>query len=55
MHQECPRGLKAVFFSILLTGGQAHDCPPAQPLICRTKPAKTLLADKAFDSDELRL
>ena len=40
--------------SILLTGGQTHDCPPARRLIQRTKPAKKLLGDKAYDSAELR-
>jgi hypothetical protein len=39
---------KGRLLSILLTGGQAHDCPPAQRLICRTKPAKKLLGDKAY-------
>jgi transposase len=37
-----------------LTGGEAHDCPAAEPLIATTKPAKKLLADKAYDSTELR-
>jgi transposase len=41
--------------SILLTGGQAHDCPPAQRLIRRSKIAKKLLGDKAYDSEELRV
>ena len=41
--------------SFLLTGGHAHDCPPAQRLIRRTKRAKKLLGDKAYDSEELRL
>jgi transposase len=40
--------------SILLTGGQAHDCPPAQRLIRRTKPAAKLLGDAAYDSAQLR-
>ena len=40
--------------SILLTGGQAHDCPPARRLIRRTKPAAKLLGDAAYDSAELR-
>jgi transposase len=39
---------------ILLTGGEAHDCPPAQRLIRRSKIAKKLLGDKAYDSAELR-
>ncbi len=46
---------KGRLLSILLTGGQTHDCPPAQRLIRRTKRAKKLLGDKAYDSEELRL
>jgi len=38
----------------MLTDGSAHDCPVAQPLISGGKPAKRLLADKAYDSAELR-
>jgi transposase len=45
---------KGRLLSILLTGGQAHDCPPAQRLIRRSKIAKKLLGDKAYDSSELR-
>jgi putative transposase len=37
-----------------LSGGEAHDCPPAKRLIGRTKPAKKLLGDRAYDSAELR-
>lgn len=37
-----------------MSGGQAHDCPPAQRLIRRTKPAQKLLGDRAYDSAELR-
>ena len=37
-----------------MTGGQAHDCPPAPRLIRRTKPARKLLGDKAYDSAALR-
>ena len=37
-----------------MTGGQAHDCPPAKRLIRRTSPAKKLLGDKAYDSADLR-
>lgn len=37
-----------------MTGGDAHDCPPAQRLIRRTKAAIKLLGDKAYDSAELR-
>jgi transposase len=45
---------KGRLLAILLTGGQAHDCPPAQRLIRRTRPAKKLLGDRAYDSAELR-
>jgi transposase len=37
-----------------LTSGQSHDCPPAQRLIRRTKAAKKMLGDRAYDSAELR-
>ena len=40
--------------AILLTGGEAHDCPVAGRLICRVEPAKRMLGDKAYDSAELR-
>ena len=46
---------KGRLLSVLLSGGQTHDCPPAQRLIRRTRPAKRLLGDKAYDSEELRL
>jgi transposase len=46
---------KGRLVAILLTGGQAHDCPPAQRLIRRTKPPKHLLGDTAYDSAGLRL
>ena len=45
---------KGRLLSFLLTGGQAHDCPPAKRLIRRTKPAQQLIGDKAYDSAELR-
>ncbi len=45
---------KGRLLSILLSGGEVHDCPPAEPLIRRTKPARKLLADKAYDSAALR-
>ena len=45
---------KGRLLSILLTGGQAHDCPPAQRLIRRTKAAQKMLGDRAYDSAELR-
>jgi transposase len=45
---------KGRLLSILLTGGEAHDCPPAKRLIRRAKAAKKLLGDKAYDSADLR-
>jgi len=40
--------------ALLLTGGEAHDCPVAERLIRRVRPAKRMLGDKAYDSAELR-
>lgn len=40
--------------AILLTGGEAHDCPVAERLIRRAKPAKNMLGDKGYDSADLR-
>ena len=45
---------KGRLLSFILTDGEAHDCPLAEPLIEQIKPAKKLLADKAYDSTELR-
>jgi transposase len=45
---------KGRLIAILLTGGEAHDCPLAERLICRVKPSKHMLGDKAYDSAELR-
>ena len=45
---------KGRLIAILLTGGEAHDCPIAERLIRRVKPSKRLLGDKAYDSAELR-
>ena len=45
---------KGRLLAILLTGGEAHDCPVAERLIRRVKPAKRMLGDKAYDSAELR-
>jgi transposase len=45
---------KGRLLSILLSGGEAHDCPPAQRLIRRIKAARELLGDKAYDSAPLR-
>jgi transposase len=45
---------KGRLLAILLTGGEAHDCPVAERLIRRTQPSKHLLGDKGYDSAELR-
>jgi len=45
---------KGRLLCLLLSGGEAHDCPPAKRLIRRTKTAKKLLGDRAYDSAELR-
>ena len=39
---------------MLLTGGQAHDCPVAERLVQRVEPAQQMIGDKAYDSAELR-
>jgi hypothetical protein len=41
-------------FAILLTTGEAHDCPVAERLVRRVKPSKQMLGDKAYNSAELR-
>ena len=45
---------KGRLIAILVTGGQAHDCPAAERLIRRVKKPKCMLGDKAYDSAELR-
>jgi transposase len=40
--------------ALLLTGGEAHDCPVTERLINRVEPADRMLGDKAYDSNELR-
>ncbi|WP_139284927.1 IS5 family transposase [Acidocella aminolytica] len=45
---------KGRLLSLTLTGGEAHDCPVSEPLIDTTKAPKKFLADKAYDSAELR-
>ncbi|HEU5443949.1 MAG TPA: IS5 family transposase [Pseudolabrys sp.] len=45
---------KGRLLSVLLTAGQAHDCPPAPLLIRRTSVADTLLGDTAYDSSPFR-
>ena len=45
---------RGCLLAILLTGGEAHDCPVAECLIRRVKSPKRMLGDKAYDSAELR-
>ena len=45
---------KGRLIAILLTGGEAHDCPVAERLICRVQRPKRMLGAKAYDSAELR-
>ena len=45
---------KGRLIAILLTAGQAHDCPVAERLIRRVRAPDRLLADRAYDSAELR-
>lgn len=45
---------KGRLIALLLTGGEAHDCPVAERLINRVEPAERMLGDKAYDSSELR-
>ena len=45
---------KGRLIAILLTGGEAHDCPVAERLIRRVQRPKRMLGDKAYDSTELR-
>jgi hypothetical protein len=49
-----PEAFKTRDQALLLTGGEAHDCPVAERLIRRAKPSKHMLGDKAYDSAELR-
>jgi transposase len=46
--------VKGRLIAILLTGGEAHDCPVGERLIRRVKPSKRMLGDKAYDSAKLR-
>ena len=45
---------KGRLIAILLTGGEAHDCPVAERLIRGVKKPKCMLGDKAYDGAELR-
>ena len=54
-HEDlCTHTAKGRLIAVLLTGGQAHDCPLAERLIRRVKPSKCMLGDVAYDSAELR-
>jgi transposase len=46
--------VKGRLIAILLTTGEAHDCPVAARLVRRVKPSKRMLGDKAYDGAELR-
>jgi transposase len=45
---------KGRLLNFVLTGGEAHDCPIGAELIEESKPAEHMLADKGYDSAELR-
>ena len=45
---------KGRLLTFVLTGGEAHDCPIGAALIEETQPAELMLADKGYDSAELR-
>jgi Transposase DDE domain len=45
---------KRGLIAILLTGGEAHDCPVAERLVRRVKPSKRMFGDKAYGSAEPR-
>jgi transposase len=45
---------KGRLLNFVLTGGEAHDCPIGAELIEESKPAELMLADKGYDSAELR-
>ena len=46
--------VKGRLIAVLLTAGEAHDCPVAERLVRRVKVSKRMLGDKAYDSAELR-
>jgi IS5 family transposase len=46
---------KGRLLAILLTGGEAHDCPAAERFIYKGKTSKYLIGDKAYDSAGLRV
>jgi Transposase DDE domain len=50
---HAPADVKGRLIAILLTTGEAHDCPVAERLVRRVRPSKRMLGDKAYDSAEL--
>src|SRR5262249_36508993 len=54
LHHHALADAKGRLIAILLTGGEAHDCPVAERLIRRVKQPQHMLGDKAYDSTELR-
>jgi transposase len=52
---HAPADARGRLLAILLTGGEAPDCPVAERLIAIGKASKRLIGDKAYDSAELRL
>jgi putative transposase len=42
---------KGRLLTTMLTGREAHDCPAGAELILQIKPGKTLLGDKAYESE----
>ena len=53
---DCPPeyGPPTTIYNRFVRWAEAHDCPPAPRLIRRTKVAKKLLGDRAYDSAPLR-
>jgi transposase len=49
-----PADAKGRLIAILLTRGEAHDCPVAERLFRRVERPKHMLGDTAYDSTELR-
>ena len=45
---------KGRLIAILLSGGEAHDCPPRRAPEPQSEVTRRLLGDKAYDSAELR-
>src|SRR5262245_18408412 len=46
--------VKGRLIAILVTTGEAYDCPVAERLVRRVKPSKRMLGDRAYDSAEFR-